>query len=348
MASFDVFPHNDPDQRLRFHRFVMAAVTSLMLVGLLGLCVIEGMLAPKPFAIAAAAVCAAIAAFYAAFRFGLNERAKDRSLTVPMMLTAVGVVTYVLYHVGPARAVFLLMYPVVLFFGVFKLNTRKLLLISAAMLCGYALVIGLLMHDTAGPEYPHIEMLQWAVLAAVVLWFSFMGGYVHDLRNRLRDAQYDELTGIYMRRRILEIFSHEIIRCDRGAGPLSVCLIDIDLFKEINDSFGHRAGDLVLEKFVQVAQAELRSIDFIGRHGGDEFLVILTQATLEGARECAERIRRQTEAAQPYISGVKRPMTVSIGAAQYRSGERLIDTLERADAALYKAKASGRNRVEAE
>jgi diguanylate cyclase (GGDEF)-like protein len=267
---------------------------------------------------------------------------------MPMMLSAIVVVTYVLYHVGPARAVFLLMFPVILFFGVFRLTARKLMLASTAILAGYAAVIALLLRRPQGLEQLHIEILQWAVLAAVLFWFSFMGGYVYDLRKRLRQSRYDELTGVYTRRRILEIFAHEMIRSDRGSAPLSICLVDIDLFKEIIDSFGHRAGDAVLQKFVRVAQAELRSIDFIGRHGGDEFLLILTQAALEGARECAERIRKQSETTQPYISGLQRRITVSIGAARYRSGETLSDTLERADAALYRAKALGRNRVEHE
>lgn len=348
MARFSLFPPDDANQRLRFRRYIIAAATSLMFVFLLTLCYMEGALSAGPFATASLATLAAIGAFYAMFRTGWNKRVRDRSLTFPMMVCATCAVTFALYYVGPARPAFLLMYPVILFFGVFRLNTRSLLGVSALALSGYALVISLLMYSPAGLTRPHIEMLQWMVLATVLIWFSFMGGYVNHLHSRLKESEYDELTGIYTRRRILEVLQHEQIRCDRGAGPLSICMLDIDRFKHVNDSFGHAAGDEVLRKSVDVSQKELRAIDFMGRYGGEEFLLVLTQTGIEGARECAERVRRQTEAAGFTLSGSERHMTVSIGVAQYRPGESMRETLERADAALYRAKAGGRNRIECE
>ena len=117
MARFSLFPANDVEQRLRFRRYLIAAATSLMFVFLLTLCLMEGVLSAGPFAAAAVSTLAAIACFYALFRYGLNKRARDRSLTVPMMVCATIAVMFVLYFVGPARPVFLLMYPVILFFG---------------------------------------------------------------------------------------------------------------------------------------------------------------------------------------------------------------------------------------
>jgi diguanylate cyclase len=348
MARFRLFPTDDADQRLRFRRYMIAAATSLMFVFLLTLCHMEGALSAGPFATASLATLATIGAFYVVFRTGWNRRARDRSLTVPMMVCATTAVTFALYYVGPARPVFLLMYPVILFFGVFRLNTRSLLGVSALAMFGYALVIWLLLYSPAGIARPHIEMLQWMVLATVLIWFSFMGGYVNHLHSRLKESEYDELTGVYTRRRILEVLQHERIRCDRGAGPLSICMLDIDRFKHVNDSFGHAAGDEVLRQSVDVSQRELRAIDFMGRYGGEEFLLVLTQTGIEGARECAERVRRQTEAAGFTLSGSERHMTVSIGVAEYRPGESTRETLERADAALYRAKAGGRNRIECE
>jgi diguanylate cyclase (GGDEF)-like protein len=344
-TAFSFFPPRDAGQRLRLHRYLIAAGTSLMFVFLLTLCFLEGALTAGPFATAASATLLAIVGFYAAFRTGLNKRARDRSLTVPMMLTACAVVTFVLFHVGPARPVFLLMYPVILFFGVFRLNTRKLLNVTAVALLGYALVIALLVQTPAAIGRPHIEVLQWFVLAAVLVWFSFMGGYVHQLHGRLRESEHDELTGIYTRRRILEVLEHERIRCERGAGPLSIGMIDIDRFKSVNDSFGHAVGDDVLRKSVDVAHAELRAIDFMGRYGGEEFLVVLTQTKLEGAQECVERVRARTERTSFGLPG-GRAVTLSIGVAQLQPGESIRDLLARADAALYRAKAAGRNRTE--
>jgi diguanylate cyclase (GGDEF)-like protein len=348
MARFSLFPRNDVEQRLRFRRYLIAAATSLMFVFLLTLCLMEGVLAAGPFAIASIFTLAAIVVFYALFRFGFNKRARDRSLTVPMMVCASLAVTFALYYVGPARPVFLLMYPVILFFGVFRLTTRALLRVSAMALAGYALVIWLLLQPPTDIVRPHIEMLQWMVLAAVLIWFSFMGGYVNHLHSRLKESEYDELTGIFTRRRILEVLEHEKIRCDRGAGPLCVGMLDIDRFKRVNDSFGHAAGDEVLRRSVDIAQKELRAIDFMGRFGGEEFLLVLTQTGLDGARECVERVRNQTARTGFNLSGSDRNMTVSIGIAQYRPGESIRETLERADAALYRAKAGGRNRIECE
>ena len=283
MTRFSLLPLSDVEQRLRFRRYLIAAATSIMFVVLLTLCLVEGVLSGLPFAVASLFTLLAIAVFYALFRSGWNKRARDRSLTVPMMACATGAVTFVLYYVGLARPVFLLMYPVILFFGVFRLQTSRLLGVASLALAGYALVIWLLLQTPPGLGRPHIEMLQWIVLSAVLVWFSIMVGYVNQLHARLKESEYDELTGIYTRRRILQVLEHEKIRCDRGAGPLCICMLDIDRFKQVNDSFGHAAGDEVLRRSVQVAQNELRAIDFIGRYGGEEFgWVLLSLAARAG------------------------------------------------------------------
>jgi diguanylate cyclase (GGDEF)-like protein len=317
-----------------------------MVVVLLGVCVLAGVLAPRPFAIAAGIVLGSIAAFYFVFRSGLNRRARDPSLTVPMMLAAICVVTYALYHLGAARTVFLLSYPMIMFFGVFRLGTRALLLVGAFILCAYALVVWQLAGQPARLDPKPIELLRGLVLATVLVWFSFMGGYVHELRRRLRESGYDRLTGAYNRGRVLDMLAHEKIRCDRGAGPLCVCLVDVDQFKDINDTLGHQAGDLALQCFAQIAREELRAIDFVGRYGGDEFLLVLTQTGLDGARECAERIRRRIALSDCVGNETHHQVTVSIGVTQHRQSEPVEDTLQRADAALYRAKTAGRNRVE--
>jgi len=346
MGRFSLFPSDDREQRIRFRRYLIAARTSLMVVPLLGVCVLAGVLAWQPFAIAAGVVLAAIAAFFVLFRSGLNLRARDPSLTVPMMLTAICVVSYALYHLGAARAVFLLLYPIVMFFGVFRLSTRALLVVAAFILLAYTLVVALLAQQPGRVDSTRMELLRGLVLATVLVWFSFMGGYVHDLRRRLRESGYDRLTGTYNRGRVLDALANEKSRCDRGAGPLSICMVDIDLFKNINDSYGHQAGDRVLQTFARIAREELRAIDFIGRYGGDEFLLVLTGTPLEGARECAERIRRRMALLKFFDPAADGPATVSIGATQYVQGEVLLETLQRADAALYRAKTAGRNRVE--
>jgi diguanylate cyclase (GGDEF)-like protein len=124
-----------------------------------------------------------------------------------------------------------------------------------------------------------------------------------------------------------------------------VCLADLDDFKEINDRFGHAAGDEALKAFARAVQGGLRATDALARHGGEEFLIVLSQTSAAEAATVAERIRQLVEdlrtAALPREQGI----TVSIGVAEHRPPEPVGRTIERADAALYRAKEQGRNRV---
>ena len=120
--------------------------------------------------------------------------------------------------------------------------------------------------------------------------------------------------------------------------------MDVDHFKLINDNLGHGAGDEVLKELPACAAAGLRAIDVFGRFGGEEFLLVLPGATLDGARAAAERVRRSIEAARFPALG-ERSVTVTIGVAEHAKGEEVAALLARADRALYSGKSSGRNRV---
>jgi len=344
--AFSWLPADDRTQRVRFVRYLIAAGTSLLAVALLAVAHWLGLLPRTPFAVAAIATLVGIGAFYLVFRTGLNLRAKDPSLTAPMMAAATCVVTYALYHAGPGRGALLLVYPMIVFFGVFRMNVRALLGVAAFNFLAYALVLVLLAREPSRLDDAQVEVLRAVALAAVLLWFALMGGYVHELRNRLRRSGFDEVTGSLNRRRVLELLAHEKTRCDRGAPAFSLCLADIDGFKGANDLLGHHGGDRVLQAFARIAQEELRALDAIGRYGGDEFVLVLAQTSLAGARECAERVRRRTEEMMAAQVNARGRVTVSIGLAEYRPGETLQSVLHRADAALYRAKRGGRNRVE--
>jgi len=343
-----LFPTDNREQEVRFRRYLIAAATSLMVLALLGTCFLAGALAPRPFAITAAIVLLSMAAFYFVIRSGLNRYAADPSLTVPMMVAAIGAVTYALYHLGDLRTVFLLVYPVIMFFGVLRLRTRSLLLVAVFIIGAYTLVLTALANQPGRLDPISIELLRTVALATVLVWFAFMGGYVHELRRRLRESGYDRLTGVHNRGRILDVLAHEQVRFERGGGSVCVCLVDADELKGINDTLGHRAGDLALQAIAQTAHRELRVVDAIGRYGGDEFLLVLSQTGLDGARECAERIRARIELSDCIGGDARRPITVSCGITRHRRGESLQDTLQRADAALYRAKHRGRNCVEVE
>jgi two-component system cell cycle response regulator len=159
-------------------------------------------------------------------------------------------------------------------------------------------------------------------------------------------ATHDALTGIFNRRAIMDRLNQELSRALRQGNTLSVGMCDIDHFKEINDRFGHQAGDDVLVAFARCLQAGLREYDCVGRYGGEEFLVIATGLPGQSDEGLYERLREQVAAAviQTKAAGTV-SITVSIGTAA-GTGQSTVDRLiAAADAALYEAKAAGRNRV---
>jgi diguanylate cyclase (GGDEF)-like protein/PAS domain S-box-containing protein len=159
-------------------------------------------------------------------------------------------------------------------------------------------------------------------------------------------ATTDPLTGVLNRRAFGEQGDREISRARRYDIPLSVLMLDVDHFKRINDTFGHMAGDQVLRLMAEVMRKTLRETDLIGRIGGEEFAAILTETPIEGALDTSERLRKSIESKPLETEDGVVVYTASIGVTEYRTTDKSLEqTLKRADAALYKAKASGRNRV---
>jgi len=159
----------------------------------------------------------------------------------------------------------------------------------------------------------------------------------------------DPVTGLRNRRYATEFLSLEVLRAVRYRTPLAVLLLDLDHFKRVNDSHGHRVGDSVLQVVADTLRATLRATDLPGRYGGEEFLVVLPQTDLEGARALAERVRVAIEETRIDVGAAAAiSVTISIGLAALDPGAQSAEQLvERADAALYDAKDAGRNRVSA-
>jgi diguanylate cyclase (GGDEF)-like protein len=164
----------------------------------------------------------------------------------------------------------------------------------------------------------------------------------HNREELERLSRTDSLTGLSNRRHLLSLLPQEIERSRRSTQPFSILMLDVDHFKKYNDDYGHQAGDNVLVRVGTVLRNAIRPYDCAARYGGEEFLVVLSGVALDDARECGERIRKRVRAEQ--IDGG--PMTVSIGVAEYPAhGDTEDAIIGQADAALFRAKRAGRDRV---
>ena len=199
--------------------------------------------------------------------------------------------------------------------------------------------------------YAHLSVNSAALFMGSVIQLCLSFGFVLMLNYRLADelqhlAARDFLTGAFNRRSFESEAERLLKACSRRGGKLTVMMIDVDRFKEVNDRYGHAAGDEVLRRLTVVAQGELRSGDYFARYGGEEFCVLLDSMTKEQAWMLAERLR-EIYAAMPVRFGEDAIYsTISIGMADSIPGTTLASLQARADEALYRAKQKGRNRVE--
>ena len=162
-------------------------------------------------------------------------------------------------------------------------------------------------------------------------------------RKKLKELSItDSLTQVSNRLHLDTNYSMEMKRATRYGTIFSTIIIDIDFFKKINDTFGHKIGDDILVKLAQVLQKNIREIDILGRWGGEEFLIICPDTTIEHVKILAEKIRFKIE---QYDFSINHPITCSFGVSQYNKNDENEDTFKRADKALYTAKDSGRNKV---
>lgn len=160
-------------------------------------------------------------------------------------------------------------------------------------------------------------------------------------------ATRDELTGLFNRRKILEILKSEMDRAARYNAPLTLCIVDIDHFKVVNDTHGHNAGDIVLKCLADTIRKKVRITDNVGRYGGEEFCIILPHTTTSQSRCILERIR-QTISSMTFMldAGTEISLSISLGQVQYNPEIKEIrELINLADTALYEAKQSGRNRL---
>jgi diguanylate cyclase (GGDEF)-like protein len=178
------------------------------------------------------------------------------------------------------------------------------------------------------------------------LGYTDVSDLVRDAEEFERLATTDSLTGVHNRRHFLALADEEWRRFQREDAALALLILDIDLFKSINDRFGHDVGDAVITHVVDICREEARSADILARIGGEEFVLLLPETSQEQAVMLAETVRQRLDAAPLAIEGNSMRVTISVGVAQADAGMSSIgDLMKRADQALYEAKRGGRNRV---
>lgn len=196
-----------------------------------------------------------------------------------------------------------------------------------------------------------LSLVMWRQFTTITLQQEQLEKTHAELQSKHRDlmrlTRLDGLTGLYNRHTFVELTSQELARAKRQALHTSLLLLDLDFFKHVNDTWGHPAGDAVLKNIANVANTSVRATDLVGRLGGEEFIILLPNTSLEAARKLAEKLRASIELSPTTWESQRIQTTVSIGlasttAAQAHDFDHLYHV---ADKALYQAKEKGRNRV---
>ncbi len=156
----------------------------------------------------------------------------------------------------------------------------------------------------------------------------------------------DPLTKVYNRQFLYNKLPEEISRFKRYKTPLSIIMFDVDYFKKFNDTYGHNAGDYILKNLATIVRQNIRSVDMLVRYGGEEFLILSPESTIDDAASIAERIRTEVANTVFVFEDKDLKITISLGVSQYRDGLAPEEFIKEADMALYRAKQNGRNRTE--
>jgi diguanylate cyclase (GGDEF)-like protein len=181
-----------------------------------------------------------------------------------------------------------------------------------------------------------------------ILKFTYHDSLEEDFQRQMYDAALrDALTKAFNKKHFTDRLGTEVAYARRHNTPLALVMFDVDFFKKVNDTYGHLAGDYVLQRLAQITQHALRAEDMFARYGGEEFAVLCRGTNLEDASIIAERLRMQVEASEFVFENARIPVTISAGVAAFPNvaAGTPLDLVAAADEALYAAKRGGRNRV---
>lgn len=360
VRALDTVLGSDGHMRIRTSQAGLAGLLMLACVVNLHWLALQGVTNPRWTSVWAVFCVAGLLVFYSLIRSGFSLRWADPSLAFPQMLYAIGCNAVAFVIAGPGRGVTLPLLAVILMFGVFGMSMRQVVVVAVYAIALFGAAIWLVL-EQGGLDGPRVMygayffMVVIVLSSTTVLTYRFGVMRIHMQRQKAkltealetiqRIATRDELTDTANRRSMLEQLRQEMLRSNRTGAQLMVAMLDIDFFKQVNDRYGHPAGDRCLQVFVQTVQSSIRATDRLARWGGEEFVLLLTDVDFVEGLACLERVRAEVESTTVEWSGMPIRLTVSIGVTQYQSEDTLEKTIDCADLALYAAKAQGRNRV---
>ncbi len=310
---------------------------------------------------ALAAWCAAgLLLFWLLLRSGLTALWSDPALIFPQVLFGCGAVVLAYTLIDASRGLALLWLCLLMLFDIHRLRTRQLVVATAGSLS--LMVVATLLHDRLHDS--HIDLIsEWISLgtgAIVMPVMSLVSLKSYRMRSDMlaqraaladtvthleRASAHDALTGLINRHHMQHLLDEEVRRLRRTEQAFCLAIIDLDHFKQINDQHGHAVGDAVLRAFAQVAQATLPPTDRLARWGGEEFLLLMPETELPTAQQRLAQLQAQVRAHDWTACGAGVQLSFSAGLCEPGGRVPLHRDLERADRALYKAKAQGRARA---
>lgn len=298
--------------------------------------------------------------YYIVVRNNLNLKLKEPDLFMPMMIWSIFCVIAPTYFMtGTMRSIFVMNYFVVVIFGVFKLNLKQFITLTGFAVAVLGFVIVFYMKKNTTTINIFNELLLWIVFSVTAISFALVCNNISNLRQKLKEQKLslmsafsdihklsitDELTGVYNRRYMMDFIATKKLKVDKGIDGFIACIIDIDFFKKINDTYGHDVGDKVLKTFSNEVNKLIRNGDCFARIGGEEFILIISHISIDTAKEVISRIMEKIRTLK-FEGYPDLKITISIGMKSYEKGTSIEDLLKQIDVLLYKAKNTGRDKV---
>ena len=350
---------DDFRQRRRITVVLMTAWVYIICAGILVYGSMSGLFSEGAMPLAIACLCTTLS-FFLIMRIGWNLRFAQPSLALPQALCAQTLITLAYAVSGPVHPSTLMLLASVLVFGMFEMNTANVWKLMAYSICSIGLVMAWSSYNDPFSYQPKLQLIYFVLTTTVLISISSLSLQLRGMRERLKVqkteleealkqirqvATHDELTGLPNRRYLLALLAEHAARRDRGGPDFMVALADLDHFKNVNDTFGHRVGDEALACFAKQARMHLRSTDVVGRWGGEEFLIILPESPPGDPNVGIERLRGALAVTEISRSAPHIRIAFSTGITRFVSGAGVDDVIERADRALYLAKAGGRNQT---